>query len=392
MTLTATPIPRTLYMSLTGAKDMSTIQSPPQERLPIETVVTESDEHTIRQAILRELNREGQVFFLHNRVKTIGMVEERLMKLVPEARIAVAHGQMAERELAAVMRKFTAREIDVLLCTTIIESGLDIPNVNTILIDRADRFGLADLYQLRGRVGRYKHRAYAYFLLPKGRVPYHTAQERIRAIQRYSSLGSGFKVALRDLEIRGSGNILGRQQSGHIAAIGFDLYCQLLRQTIAKRKGEEMPPVVRCELRLDFITLSAQQADAPGCAAIPYEYMEDENLRVNTYRRIAGMATEEELNALEAELADRFGPLPPPFVRLLKTARIRVRATACAIDSVETKEDKIMLMRNGDYLQRDKRFPRMTSDGATARLDEILTELNHWRVIPEKGQKTAKNR
>jgi len=392
ITLTATPIPRTLYMSLTGAKDMSTIQTPPQERLPIETIVTESDDHTIRQAILRELNREGQVFFLHNRVKTIGLIEERLMKLVPEARIAVAHGQMAERELAAVMKKFTAREIDVLLCTTIIESGLDIPNVNTILIDRADRFGLADLYQLRGRVGRYKHRAYAYFLLPKDRLLYHTAQERIRAIQRYSSLGAGFKVALRDLEIRGSGNILGRQQSGHIAAIGFDLYCQLLHQTIARRKGEPLPPMVKCELRLDFITLSAQQADTPGCAAIPYEYMEDENLRVNTYRRIAGLATEEELDAIEAELADRFGPLPPPFVRLLKTARIRVRATACAIDSVETKEDKIMLVRNGDYLQRENKFPRMASEDSTARLDEILAELNHWHGSPEKGQKTSKNR
>jgi len=392
MTLTATPIPRTLYMSLTGAKDMSTIQSPPQERLPIETIVTETEDHTIRQAILRELNREGQVFFLHNRVKSIGIIAEKLMKIVPEARIAVAHGQMAERELAAVMRKFAAREMDVLLCTTIIESGLDMPNVNTILIDRADRFGLADLYQLRGRVGRYKHRAFAYFLLPKDRLLYNTAQERIRAIQRYSSLGAGFKVALRDLEIRGSGNILGRQQSGHIAAIGFDLYCQLLRQTIAKSRGERLSPAVRCELKLDFITLSAQQAEAAGCAAIPYDYMEDENLRVNTYRRIAGMALEDELDAVEAELADRFGPLPPPFVRLLKTARIRVRATACGIDRVETREDKIMLMRGGDYLQRSGRFPRMNSDDATIRLDEILDELCRWRVSPENSLKMPKKR
>jgi len=221
LTLSATPIPRTLYLALTGARDMSTIETPPQDRLPVETIVTPYDERIIRDAIQRELNRGGQVFFLHNRVMTIDMMAKKLKALVPHARIVVGHGQMHSDDLEEVMTRFVNGEVDVLLSTTIIESGLDIPNANTILIDRADRFGLSDLYQLRGRVGRYKHQAYAYLLLPRHAGLLADARKRISAIKQYSTLGSGFKIAMRDLEIRGAGNMLGPAQSGHIMAVGF---------------------------------------------------------------------------------------------------------------------------------------------------------------------------
>ena len=282
LTLSATPIPRTLYLSLTGARDMSTIQTPPQDRLPVETIIAPYDERLIKQAILRELNRGGQIYFLHNRVQSIDGVADRLRKLLDSdapvgavsnrdrsglktpptkrsgIRIDVGHGQMSEHELENVMHRFVHGQIDVLVCTTIIESGLDIPNANTIIIDRADRFGLSDLYQLRGRVGRYKHQAYAYILLPRHLALVQTARKRISAIKQYSSLGSGFKIAMRDLEIRGAGNILGAEQSGHITAIGFDLYCQLLKDSIAGLKGERKtrPPLVT--LKLDFLADLAQ--------------------------------------------------------------------------------------------------------------------------------------
>src|SRR5208283_1782834 len=239
LTLSATPIPRTLYLALTGARDMSTIQTPPHDRLPVETIVLQYDERVIRDAIQRELNRGGQVFFLHNRVMTIQTMADRLKSLVPHARIVVGHGQMPEHELEAAMTKFVNGEADVLLSTTIIESGLDIPNANTILIDRADRFGLSDLYQLRGRVGRYKHQAYAYLLLPRHVSLLTDVRKRIIAIRQYSTLGSGFKIAMRDLESRGAGNLLGAEQSGHITAVGFELYCQLLKQSISSLKGEK---------------------------------------------------------------------------------------------------------------------------------------------------------
>ena len=248
LTLSATPIPRTLYLALTGARDMSTIQTPPHDRLPVETIVTQYDERVIRDAIQRELNRGGQVFFLHNRVMTIQTMADRSCKrLVPHARIVVGHGQMDADELEEVMTKFVNGEADVLLSTTIIESGLDIPNANTIIIDRADRFGLSDLYQLRGRVGRYKHQAYAYLLLPRHASLLTDVRKRISAIKQYSTLGSGFKIAMRDLEIRGAGNLLGAEQSGHITAVGFELYCQLLKQSVGALKGEKVKP--RVEVR-----------------------------------------------------------------------------------------------------------------------------------------------
>ncbi len=378
LTLTATPIPRTLYMSLTGAKDMSTIQTPPQERLPIRTIVSQYDDDTVRQAILRELSREGQIYYLHNRVKTIHKVEEKLKALVPEARIGVAHGQMSERSLASIMQKFIENELDVLLCTTIIESGVDIPNVNTILIDRADRFGMADLYQLRGRVGRYKHKAYAYLLLPRHGRLFDSARKRIGAIQRHSSLGAGFKLALRDLEIRGAGNILGAQQSGHIAAIGFDLYCQLLQRTIAMKKGEPVPPMIDAELKLDFLDLSPRHEDDKETAAVPYTYIEDENHRIDVYRKISAASSEEEILKMHEELRDRFGPIPHPVDRLLRVARLRIVSSLRGIRHVETRGDKLMLMRDGDYLMRNRRFPRLNAKDASDRLDEILHEIKAW--------------
>jgi len=377
LTLTATPIPRTLYMSLTGARDMSTIQTPPQERLPVETHVIEYSDTLVREVILRELNREGQVFYLHNRVQSIHTIFLKLKKLIPEARIGVGHGQMSEKRLANVMEKFVNRKLDVLLCTTIIESGVDIPNVNTILIDRADRFGMADLYQLRGRVGRYKHKAYAYLLLPRHGTLFATARRRINAIKRYTSLGAGFKLALRDLEIRGAGNLLGAQQSGHIAAVGFDLYCQLLRRTVAIQKGEAPLQIVDVEIKLDFIDMSPRHAQNSDAVALPYSYIEDENHRVDAYRYIAGVASEGDIDALHTHFQDRFGPVPEPVNHLLKVARMRVLASHKEITEIEVREEKLILTRQGDYIMFNHRFPRLTAKTLSKKLDEIIEFLRN---------------
>lgn len=375
LTLTATPIPRTLYMSLTGARDISTIQSPPQERLPVETVVTEYRDEIVRDAIRRELSREGQIFYLHNRVKTIERTRQHLQKLVPEARIAVGHGRMHERELEAVMNDFVQRRYDILLCTTIIESGVDIPNVNTILIERADRFGLSDLYQLRGRVGRYKHKAYAYLLLPRHGRLFAAAQDRVRAMRAYSGLGSGFKLAMRDLEIRGAGNILGAAQSGHIAAVGFDLYCQFLKRTIAQLKGEAPPPIIQVELRLDFIDPDPANAAGAAATVIPPDYVDDEHARVTLYRRLAALGTEDEVADLRAELKDRYGPVPAAFDRLLKIATLKIRAHIQQIDELEVRDGKVMMKRNGQWCMTGHRFPRLQATNPTARLDELLQSI-----------------
>ena len=375
LTMTATPIPRTLYMSLLGARDMSTIQTPPQERLPVETHVASFDKALIRTAILREINREGQVFFLHNRVLTIDRMHQRLQLWVPEARIAVAHGQMNEKELAMVMRLFVLGEYDVLLCTTIIESGVDIPNVNTIIIDRADRFGLAELYQLRGRVGRYKHRAYAYLLTPSHGAMANDARERISALKRHSQLGSGFKIALKDLEIRGAGNLLGSEQSGHIAAVGFELYCQLLKRTVAARRGEALPPLVTVELKLDFVSQDSMSDLAENTAFIPRTYIEDEMLRVQAYRRLASCSSEQDLRDLRQEWHDRFGPVPDPVHRLSMVTHTRFLAARLGITTVETRDDKLMLSRDDDFIKNGRLFPRLTQEDTTEKLGEIVAHL-----------------
>lgn len=373
LTLTATPIPRTLYLSLTGAKDLSTIETPPQERLPVETIVVELSDEAVREAILRELNREGQVFYLHNRVHSMQKVNEWLCRLVPEARIRIAHGQMREDELAEVMRAFVRGEFDVLLCTTIIESGLDIPNVNTILIERSDRFGLAELYQLRGRVGRYKRKAYAYFLLPRHGRLLDDARKRLGAIRRYSQLGAGFRLAMRDLEIRGAGNLLGAQQSGHIAAVGFDLYCQLLKRTVAAMKGEALPAIIDCELRLDFIDLSPAAPDDETAAVFPAGFVEDETLRVRLYREVASASSLEEIDRVQRGLSDRYGKLPPAVNRLLAVAKLRIAASLRGLKRIEVEGDKAMMSFGGErFFMPGGRFPRLRGVAASAKLEELM--------------------
>ncbi|MDD5676971.1 MAG: transcription-repair coupling factor [Kiritimatiellae bacterium] len=380
LTLTATPIPRTLYMSLTGAKEISVIQTSPKARQPIETIVAKAEDPVIRDAILRELNRGGQIYYLHNRVHSIEHVRARLEKLVPEARMVVAHGQMPTSVLAHIMQDFARGDYDLILCTTIIESGLDIPNVNTILIDRADRFGMADLYQLRGRVGRSSRKAYAYMLLPVHGHLMDGAGQRIQAILEHTELGAGFRLAIRDLEIRGAGNLLGPEQSGHIAAIGFDLYCQLLRHTIAqmakvpasRKAGASSPTrIVNVEVILDFIDLSAQAAEEAHSAFLPVAYVEDERLRISVYRQIASAITLEEIAGLREEFKDRFGPLPPPLDRLLKIAALRILATEKKITAIEVQKGKVIFHRHEELLQIKNRFPRLHAKGVDAQLDEI---------------------
>ncbi|MDP2989056.1 MAG: transcription-repair coupling factor [Kiritimatiellota bacterium] len=392
LTLTATPIPRTLYMSLTGAKEISVIQTSPKARQVIETIVAKNDDRVIRDAILRELNRGGQIYYLHNRVHSIEHVRERLEKLVPEARMAVGHGQMPTSELAHIVRDFARGDYDLLLCTTIIESGLDIPNVNTILIDRADRFGMADLYQLRGRVGRSSRKAYAYMLLPVHGHLLDASRQRIQAILEHTELGAGFRLAMRDLEIRGAGNLLGPEQSGHIAAIGFDLYCQLLRYTIAQMAKTPIPTfptlrevgigavspmrIVQVKVKLDFIDLSAQAAEEARSAFLPMTYVEDERLRISVYRQIASAMTLEEIAGLREEFRDRFGPLPPPLERLLKIAALRILAAEKMITLIEVQAGKLSLHRHAELLQIKNRFPRLHAAGADAQLDEIQQWLH----------------
>ena len=381
LTLSATPIPRTLYLALTGARDMSTIQTPPHDRLPVETIVTQFDERVIRDAIQRELSRGGQVFFLHNRVMTIQTMADRLKRLLPHARIVVGHGQMNADELEEVMTKFVNGEADVLLSTTIIESGLDIPNANTIIIDRADRFGLSDLYQLRGRVGRYKHQAYAYLLLPRHVSLLTDVRKRISAIRQYSTLGSGFKIAMRDLEIRGAGNLLGAEQSGHITAVGFELYCQLLKQSVSSLKGEKVKPRVEVSVKLDFLEpVSSAAAVRPVAATdlrdhctadLPHNYVTEPQHRIEIYRKLAQAADKSALEDLRKELRDRFGPLPPPVELLLLVAELKILAGEKAVTAVEVREDKLMLTRHGDFITLGGKFPRLTKKDAKARLKEI---------------------
>ncbi len=375
LTLSATPIPRTLYLSLVGVKDMSTIETPPQNRLPVETVVCGYDERIIRDAINRELERQGQVFFLHNRVHSIEKVRDRIAELCPNARVEFGHGQMDSDELEAVMHRFVMGKIDVLVCTTIIESGLDIPNANTIIIDRADRFGLADLYQLRGRVGRAEHKAYAYLLLPRELMMIGAARKRINAIKQYSSLGAGFRIAMRDLEIRGAGSILGTAQSGHIVAVGFDLYCQLLKQAVGQIKGQKPRRRLEVELRLDFVATNEAEfvhGDARVSAFLPRSYINDTPLRIQAYRRIAEITTAEQLDRLIKEWRDRFGAFPKAVENLITLAQIKLAAAIPEISRVETREDKLMLTRRGDFILVGGKFPRLFAPEIEKRLQEIL--------------------
>ena len=384
ITLSATPIPRTLYLALTGARDLSTIETPPPNRYPVETVICGYDERIIRSAIDRELDRQGQVYFLHNRVETIEKVRTRISQLCPRARVDLGHGQMEEGQLETVMHRFVNGETDVLVATTIIESGLDIPNANTIVIDRADRFGLADLYQLRGRVGRGEHKAYAYLMLPRDLVTVGEARKRINAIKQYSSLGAGFKIALRDLEIRGAGNILGLAQSGHLTAVGFDLYCQLLRQAVSKLRGEKARPRVDVTMRLDFVATSeaefagrAAAAEVAWPAYLPAAYIEEPRLRIQAYRQLAGVAREDELKTLRETWRDRFGRLPEAAENLLALTQLKLLAARRKVQQVEVRGEKIMSTRAGELLLSGGKFPRLTSTEPLSKIRQISELLEN---------------
>lgn len=380
LTLTATPIPRTLYMSLSGARDMSTIDTPPEERLPIRTQVAEYDEGLIRRAILREMNRGGQTYFVHNRVQGIRQIAQRLQKIVPEASIAIAHGQMPEEKLSQVMLDFAAGKYDVLVCTSIIESGLDIPNVNTIIIHRADTFGLAQLYQLRGRVGRSTVQAYAYLLHEKRLKLSEVARRRLEAILEASELGAGFRIAMRDLEIRGAGEILGARQHGHITAIGFELYCRLLAQAVQelKEKGLKaeaitpevaLPPVIELPLQ----------------AYLPDDYVPDEALRLKLYQRMTALNSEEKLDDLRRELEDRFGRLPPLVEDLLYVLRIRLLASRAGVQAIGWENNHLVLKLSAPAQERAAKIAAQFGRRAWVGRDQMWVALTEresdWRMM-----------
>jgi len=331
LTLTATPIPRTLYMSLIGARDMSVIGTPPEDRLSIKTYINRFDANVVKEAIVRELRRGGQVFFVHDRVRSIPAVAKFLREIVPEAKLAIAHGQMSERQLEKVMLSFIKKEVNLLLSTTIIESGLDFPSANTIIINRADKFGLAQLYQLRGRVGRSKYRAYCYLLVPGESVLSKEAKERLQAIFEFSELGSSFRLATRDLEIRGAGNILGSSQSGHIAAIGLDLYTQLMEETVKELKGEEVSPTIDPEINLSIP------------AFIPEEYIGDVNQRLVIYKRLASCMDDREVDEIREELTDRYGILPPVVDNLLEIIAFKNFLRGVLVSCIDYNGKEIIL-------------------------------------------------
>lgn len=330
LTMSATPIPRTLHMSLVGVRDISNLETPPETRTAVETRVTRFDEELIRTAILKELNRGGQIFFVHNRVGDIEAVRDKLARIVPEASVVIGHGQMAEGQLEVVMRDFIEHRYDVLLATTIIESGLDIPNANTIFIDEADRYGLSDLHQLRGRVGRYNRQAYCFLMIDSRKHINPTAAKRLAAIQQYSEMGAGFSIAMRDLEIRGAGNLLGTEQSGHIAMIGYELYCQLLETAV--RQLKKLPP--KMELNVDI--------DLPCDAFFPDEFISDKRQKIDLYRRMTRIETFDQIMEINEEIVDRFGELPMPAKRMLTLAELRLDAAIWQINSIFLEDNYLV--------------------------------------------------
>ena len=409
LSMSATPIPRTLYLALTGARDLSVIETAPTNRHPIQTIVKTYDEQTVVDAVHHEIRRGGQVFYLHNRVQTIDLVAARLRALLPGLTIGVGHGQMKAHELEEVMTEFVAGRHQVLVCTTIIESGLDIPNCNTILIEGADRFGLSQLYQLRGRVGRFKHQAYAYLLLHRHTRLLDVARQRLTAMRQHTQLGAGFRIAMRDLELRGAGNLLGAEQSGHIVGVGFELYCQLLRQSVARLKGEKTAAAIRASVKLDFVFVgespvpggapargrhedsytalkdAEDQAGGGGIspiqARIPATYLGETRLRIDFYRKLALADTLPALRLIEGDLRDRFGKFGQEVKALLLVTEIRIRAEQKGIISVETESSRLKCLRNSgrrdDWVQIGTRFPRLTAPRPLLRLTEIVSFLNN---------------
>jgi transcription-repair coupling factor (superfamily II helicase) len=394
---------------MTGVRDLSTIETPPEERLPIQTTIGEYDETLIRQAILREIDRGGQIFFVHNRVRGITQIARRLEKLAPEATYGIGHGQMPERELERVMLAFAEGEFNVLVCTTIIESGLDIPNANTIIINRADKFGLAQLYQLRGRVGRGAVRAYAYLLYDRNQALTPIARERLTALQEASELGAGFRIAMRDLEIRGAGELLGRKQHGHIAAVGFDLYCRLLAKSVEEMKqevaGEKLQvaggrlhqeaddedegatgvqrsafSVQRAEsVRYEDPLAPAVTLDLPLRALIPEEYVAEQVLRLRLYRRIAGVTDTAAIDALAEELVDRFGPLPVEVQNLLYQVRIKVLALAAGVSAIGRDTEQLVLKSDDlEHIDRQRLQARVGDMARVARRAVWIPLTDAW--------------
>ncbi len=355
LTLTATPIPRTLYLALTGARDISTINTPPEERLPVSTHIGAYDPGVVRQAVLRELDRGGQVFFVHNRVHSIEAVRRRLEGLLPEARLEIAHGQMPEADLAAVMDRFAAGEVDVLVSTSIIESGLDIPNANTLIVDRADHFGLAQLYQLRGRVGRGAVRGHAYLFRPGRTRAGDEALRRLEILAEQNQLGAGFSIAMQDLELRGAGEILGTRQHGHIAAIGFHLYTQLLTAAVGRLRQDERGPIPTGPDLAAAVDLLPAEVDLPLPAGLPATYISDKSLRVQLYRRLATLRHEAAIDGVGRELADRFGPPPPEVANLLYLLRLRLLVSQAGADGVSIENGQILVaLPNADERLRGR--------------------------------------
>ena len=421
LSMSATPIPRTLYMALTGARDLSVIETAPTNRHPIQTIVKTYDEKIVVDAIRFELRRGGQVFYLHNRVQTIDLVAARLREMLPEVTIGIGHGQLHADDLEEVMTEFVAGRYQVLVSTTIIESGLDIPNSNTIIIEGADRFGLSQLYQLRGRVGRFKHQAYAYLLLHRHTRLLEVARQRLTAMRQHTQLGAGFRIAMRDLELRGAGNLLGAEQSGHIVGVGFELYCQLLRQSVARLKGEKTAAAIRASVKLDFVfvgesggragSLGASETDgAPASsssrgrhvdgytalkdaenelavevakiqARISSIYISETRLRIDFYRKLAMADSLPVLKQIESDLRDRFGKFGDEIRALLLITEIRIRAEQKGIVSVETEASRLKCLRHSgrrdDWVQVGSRFPRLTAPKPLLRLKEIISFLNN---------------
>ncbi len=380
LTLSATPIPRTLHMSLVGVRDMSTMETPPEDRLPIKTYVAQFDNSLVREAILRELERNGQVFFVHNRVETISVVADRIQSLVSEANVAIAHGQMPEDELEKVMALFTQGKIDILVCTTIIESGLDMPNVNTLIVNQADRFGLTQLYQLRGRVGRGVNLAHAYFLYDRGKRLTDTAEKRLKTIFEATELGTGFNIAIRDLEIRGAGTLLGTKQSGHISAVGFNLYCRLLAEAIEKEKAR-MADITPQPPHLPLPTI-----DLPLHAYIPKDYVTDLATRLSLYQRLADVTSVEEIEAFASEFSDRFGRLPKEVKNLLYSVRIKALAAGAGIEAIATEHGQIILIPFEGMRFDKRKFETLQRDGIKIGLNQIrinYKKLADWSQVLE---------
>ena len=360
LSLTATPIPRTLHMSLVGIRDLSIIETPPVDRLAIQTYVTRYDERVIRDAILREVERDGQVFFLHNRVETIDRLALKLADLIPEAKMAVAHGQMRPKELEKVMVDFLDNKTQVLVCSAIIESGLDFPNANTIIINRADQFGLAQLYQLRGRVGRSYRHAFAYLLIPGEKAITPDAERRLRALQEIDGLGGGFKLALHDLEIRGAGNLLGSQQSGQITAVGFELYTEMMEKAVQELKGEEVLPEVDPEIRLGIP------------AYFPDSYIPDANQRLYFYKRLASLRNIVELEELKEEITDRFGPYNGIVDNLFLVMNLRRVLKESLVQQISVSEGKVFLLFHPESPVKVDKL-----------LELIRKQKNRFRLAPD---------